>query len=116
MGEEEKVVNVGWVSLSNSGNSLTIRVLDQLFFVPLRDLDSVLKGHRDRTEAKQCNGLSKGKKNGQRKSDSIYLHVIRTPKLCNQKETEVLKYNLCTVCPKSCEYDVELVVLFPHDS
>jgi len=49
----EKVANVGWVSLSKSRKSLTIRVLDQLFFVPLRDLDSVLKGHRNRTEVKQ---------------------------------------------------------------
>lgn len=53
MDEEEKVVNVGWISLSNSGKSLTIRVLNQLFFVPLRDLDSVLKGHQDRADVKQ---------------------------------------------------------------
>lgn len=53
MGEEEKVVNVGWVSLSNSGKSLTIRVLDQLFFVPLQDLDSVLKGDRYQVDVKQ---------------------------------------------------------------
>ena len=53
MDEEEKVVNVGWISLSNSGKSLTIRVLNQLFFVPLRDLDSVLKGHLDRADVKQ---------------------------------------------------------------
>jgi len=53
MGEEEKVVNVGWISLSNSGKSLTIRVLDQLFFVPLRDLDLILKGHRNRADIKQ---------------------------------------------------------------
>lgn len=54
MGEEEKeVVNVGWVSLSRSGKSLTIRVLNQLFFVPLRDLDSVLKGDWNRADVKQ---------------------------------------------------------------
>ena len=53
MSEEEKVVNVGWVSLSNSGKSLTIRVLNQLFFVPLRDLDSVLKGDRYQADVKQ---------------------------------------------------------------
>jgi hypothetical protein len=53
MAGNEKVANVGWVSLSKSRKSLTIRVLDQLFFVPLRDLDSVLKGHRNRTEVKQ---------------------------------------------------------------
>ena len=54
MSEEEKeVVNVGWVSLSRSGKSLTIRVLNQLFFVPLRDLDSVLKGDRNRADVKQ---------------------------------------------------------------
>ena len=51
--EEEEVVNVGWVSLSRSGKSLTIRVLNQLFFVPLRDLDSVLKGDRNRADVKQ---------------------------------------------------------------
>ncbi|MHA2316048.1 MAG: hypothetical protein ACXACF_12395 [Candidatus Hermodarchaeia archaeon] len=53
MAGNEKVANVGWVSLSKSRKSLTIRVLDQLFFVPLGDLDSVLKGHRNRTEVKQ---------------------------------------------------------------
>lgn len=53
MGEEEKVVNVGWISLSNSGKSLTIRVLNQLFFVPLRDLDLVLKGDRYQADVKQ---------------------------------------------------------------
>jgi len=37
---EENVVTVGWVSLS-------IRVLDQIFFVPLRDLNQVL-GHKIR--------------------------------------------------------------------
>ena len=42
-----------WVSLSRSGKSLTIRVLNQLFFVPLRDLDSVLKGDRNRADIKQ---------------------------------------------------------------
>jgi len=53
MGEEEKIVSVGWVSLSKSGKSLTIRVLNQLFFVPLQDLDSVLKGYRNRVDVKQ---------------------------------------------------------------
>jgi hypothetical protein len=53
MDREEKVVDVGWVSLSKSGKSLTIRVLDQLFFVSLRDLDSVLKGYRNRVDVKQ---------------------------------------------------------------
>lgn len=53
MAGNENVANVGWVSLSKSRKSLTIRVLDELFFVPLRDLDSVLKGHRNRTEVKQ---------------------------------------------------------------
>lgn len=46
---------------------------------------------------------------------SINPQAIRTRKLCKQKETEVLKYNLCTACPKFCEYDVELVVLFPQE-
>jgi len=50
---EEKVVNAGWISLSNSGKSLPIRVLNQLFFVPLRDLDSALKGDRNRADVKQ---------------------------------------------------------------
>jgi len=53
MGEEEKIVNAGWVSLSKSGKSLTIKVLNQLFFVPLRDLDSVLQGYRNRADVKQ---------------------------------------------------------------
>ncbi len=50
---EEKIVDVGWVSLSKSGKSHTIRVLDQLFFVSLRDLDPVLKGFRSRANVKQ---------------------------------------------------------------
>jgi len=53
MGEEKKIVNVGWVSLSKSEKSLTIKVLNQLFFVPRRDLDSVLQGHRNRADVKQ---------------------------------------------------------------
>lgn len=53
MGEEEKIVTVGSVSLSRSGKSLTVRVLDQLFFVSLRDLDSVLKGYWIRADVKQ---------------------------------------------------------------
>ncbi|UCE15515.1 MAG: hypothetical protein JSV12_06465 [Candidatus Bathyarchaeota archaeon] len=53
MGEEERIVNIGWVSLSKSGKSLTIKVLNQLFFVPLEDLDSVLKGYRNRADIKQ---------------------------------------------------------------
>lgn len=36
-------------------------------------------------------------------------------KLSTQKETEVLKYNLCPACPKPCEYNVELVVFFPQE-
>jgi len=53
MGEGEEIVTVGWISLSNSGKSLTIKVLNQLFFVPLRDLDSVLKGYWNRADVKQ---------------------------------------------------------------
>lgn len=53
MAEDSKVADVGWVSLSKSRKSITVRVLDQLFFVPLRDLDSVLKGTRNRTAIKQ---------------------------------------------------------------
>jgi hypothetical protein len=53
MGEEEKIVNVGWVSLSKSRKSITIKVLNQRFFVSLRDLDSVLKGYRNRADVKQ---------------------------------------------------------------
>ena len=51
--EEEEVVNVGWVSLSRSGKSLNIRVMNQLFFVPLRDLWKVLDEERRRTDVKQ---------------------------------------------------------------
>jgi len=46
-------VNVGWVSLSRSGKSLTIRVMNQLFFVPLRDLQKVLDEERGRVDVKQ---------------------------------------------------------------
>ena len=51
--EEGEVVNVGWVSLSRSGKSLNIRVMNQLFFVPLRDLWKVLDEERGRTDVKQ---------------------------------------------------------------
>ena len=53
MGEEKKIVKVGWISLSKSEKSLTIKVLNQLFFVPLRDLDSVLQGRWNRADVKQ---------------------------------------------------------------
>lgn len=36
-------------------------------------------------------------------------------KLFKQRETDVLKYNLCTACSKSCEYIVKLVVFFPQE-
>jgi len=51
--EEGEVVNVGWVSLSRSGKSLTIRVMDQMFFVPLHDLQKVLNEERGRVDVKQ---------------------------------------------------------------
>jgi len=44
--EEEEVVNVGWVSLSRSGKNLSIKVLNQTSFVPLRDLQRVLDKER----------------------------------------------------------------------
>jgi len=46
-------VNVGWVSLSRSGKSLTIRVMDQMFFVPLHDLQKVLNEERGRVDVKK---------------------------------------------------------------
>jgi len=51
--EEGEVVDAGWVSLSRSGKSLTIKVLDQIFFVPLRDLEKVLNEEKRRTDVKQ---------------------------------------------------------------
>jgi len=51
--EEGKVVSAGWVSLSRSGKSLTIRVLGQVFFVPLGDLYRVLDKEWGRAEVKQ---------------------------------------------------------------
>lgn len=51
--EEEEVVNVGWVSLSRSGKSLNIMVMDQMFFVTLRDLWKVLDEERGRVDVKQ---------------------------------------------------------------
>jgi len=51
--EEEEVVNVGWVSLSRSGKSLNINVMNQMFFVPLRDLWEVLDEERGRVDVKQ---------------------------------------------------------------
>jgi len=50
---EGNAVTVGWVSLSRSGKSLSIRVLDQRFFVPLRDLNQVLDQKTDRADVKQ---------------------------------------------------------------
>lgn len=52
-GGEAEVVNVGWVSLSRSRKSLTIKVLDQMFSVPLRDLNRVLDGEERRADIKQ---------------------------------------------------------------
>lgn len=51
--EEGEVVDAGWVSLSRSGKSLTIRVMNQTFFVPLRDLYQVLDEERKRADVKQ---------------------------------------------------------------
>jgi len=53
MGEGEEIVNVGSVSLSKSGKSLTIRVLNQLFFVPLRDLEAGINGFCIAADLKQ---------------------------------------------------------------
>jgi len=51
--EEGEIVDAGWVSLSRSGKSLTIKVLDQIFFVPLRDLQKVLDEEERRVSVKQ---------------------------------------------------------------
>jgi hypothetical protein len=51
--ETERVVDAGWVSLSRSGKSLTIKVLDDIFFVPLSELDKVLRGDERRATVKQ---------------------------------------------------------------
>jgi hypothetical protein len=53
MSNKSEVVDAGWVSISKSGKSLTIRVMSQLFFISLKDLDSVLQGHRNRATVKQ---------------------------------------------------------------
>jgi len=50
---EENVVTVGWVSLSRSGRSLSIKVHNQIFFVPLRDLYQVLDRRKERADLKQ---------------------------------------------------------------
>ena len=50
---EGEVVDVGWVSLSRSGKSLSIMVLNQIFFVPLRDLEKVLNEEQRRASVKQ---------------------------------------------------------------
>jgi len=50
---EGKAETVGWVSLSRSGKSLSIKILNQIFFVPLRELYQVLDQKRDRAEVKQ---------------------------------------------------------------
>jgi len=66
--EEERVVKAGWVSLSISEKSLTINVLKQRFFVPLRDLDSVLNGDRKWADVKQW--VEQRKEEGEEWSDS----------------------------------------------
>ena len=53
MSNKSEVVDAGWVSVSKSGKSLTIRVMNQLFFVSLRDLESVLQGYRNKATVKQ---------------------------------------------------------------
>jgi len=50
---EEEVVDAGCVSLSMSGKSLTIRVVNETFFVPLRHLRKVLDGETRRADVKQ---------------------------------------------------------------
>lgn len=50
---EGEVVDVGWVSLSRSGKSLSIMVQNQIFFVPLRDLEKVLNEEQRRASVKQ---------------------------------------------------------------
>jgi hypothetical protein len=50
---EGNVVSVGWVSISRSGKSLTIRVQRQSYFVPLGDLYRVLEKERERAEVKK---------------------------------------------------------------
>ena len=50
---EGNIVSVGWVSLSKSGKSLTIRVQGQFFFVPLGDLYRVLDKERERADVKK---------------------------------------------------------------
>jgi hypothetical protein len=50
---EDKAVTIGWVSLSKSGKSLSVKVLDQIFFVPLSDLFQVLNREIDRADLKQ---------------------------------------------------------------
>ena len=51
--EEGEIVDAGWVSLSRSGKSLTVKVLDQIFFVPLRDLQKVLNEEEQRADVRQ---------------------------------------------------------------
>jgi len=59
--EEGQVVKVGWVSLSRSGKSLTIRVVNETFFVPLRHLRKVLDGETGRADVKQWVKSARGK-------------------------------------------------------
>jgi hypothetical protein len=66
--EEEKIVKVGWASLSRSEKSLSINVLNQQFFVPLRDLDLVLNGDRKWVDIMQW--VAQRKEEGEESSDS----------------------------------------------
>lgn len=50
---EEEVVNAGWIFLSRSGKSLNIMIMNQMFFVPLRDLRKVLEEKKGRVDVKQ---------------------------------------------------------------
>lgn len=54
--EEDKAVNVGWAGLNKSGKSLTLKVLDQLFFIPLGDLYQVLDKKKKRAFIKRWVG------------------------------------------------------------
>jgi hypothetical protein len=70
MGEEEKVVNLGWVSLSKPRKNITIKVLNQRFFVSLRDLTPFSKDIG--IGLTSSNGSSKGKKDGKRRSGRFW--------------------------------------------
>jgi len=70
MANEGEIVDAGWVSLSRSGKSLSIMVMNQMFFVPLSDLQKVLDKKKARASIKQWIEKGIGSRDNQKTASS----------------------------------------------